>query len=88
MPTYTVFSKEIINPPPESYTSSSNSNNQQHEIDKMSVGNQHKFAQQNHSKKFKASDDSEDNFGSMTEIGDYDGVFAIALQNMPINRTI
>ena len=67
----TVFSKEI-NPPPESNSfsssssssSSSNDNNQQqHKIGKKSVGNQHKFAQQYHSKKFKAND-PEDNFGN------------------------
>ena len=69
----TVLSKEI-NPPPESnnlfssssFSSSSNNNNnkQQHKIGKKSVGNQHKFAQQNLSKKFKASSDPEDNFGN------------------------
>jgi hypothetical protein len=66
----TVFSKEI-NPPPESnnlFSSSSlssssnnNNNNQQHKIGKKSIGNQHKFAQQNQSKKFC---DPEDNFGN------------------------
>jgi hypothetical protein len=67
----TEFSKEI-NPPPESNsfsTSSSssssqhNNNQQQQKIGKKSIGNQHKFAQQCHSKKFKASD-PEDNFGN------------------------
>ena len=65
----TVFSKEI-HPPPESnsFSSSSsssttNNNNQQHKIGKKSVGNQHKFAQQNQSEKFKASD-PDDNFGN------------------------
>ncbi len=63
----TVFSKEINPPPPESNSSSSSSSlsnkniKQPKIIGKKSVGNQHKFAQQNHFKKLK-SNGPEDNF--------------------------
>ena len=47
----TVFSKEIEQPPDNSNSSKMSSNNK---VKKNSVGNQHKFAQQNHSKKNKS----------------------------------
>ena len=47
----TVFSKKIGQPPDNSSSSKSSSNNK---VNKNSVGNQHKFTQQNHSKKNKS----------------------------------